>query len=248
MDAEFTSDQFRLAAHASGDPGRSLRPAVVLCHGFPAGAGGAAAGMTFPELADAIAENVGCPALTFSFRGCGASEGDFSIGGWQADLRSAVAEARRRFRPSSVWIVGFGTAGTLAIRAAATDPSIGGVATLGSPRGLRDWARDPGRLIRHARSLGLIRSAGFPANVGSWAKAMKELDSARDLALMGDRPVLIVHGIDDDSVPVEDSQIVAAAGGEQTELRVIPAAGHLIRYDPRAVATLLGWLERKAVA
>ena len=28
------------------------------------------------------------------------------------------------------------------------------------------------------------------------------------------------------------------------ELRVIPTAGHRLRHDPRAVALLMGWLQR----
>ncbi|MGB2756224.1 MAG: alpha/beta hydrolase [Acidimicrobiia bacterium] len=246
MDDHFQSDGLRIAAHASSAGPRGRGPAVVLTHGFPSGAGGGStAGLTFPQLADEISSEAGCSTLTFSFRGCGASEGDFSIGGWVADVRAAIAEARRRFDPTAIWLVGFGTGGALAIRVAAEDENLAGVATLGSPRSLRDWARDPGRLIRHSRSLGLIRSEQFPANAGSWARAMKDLDSVRDAGRITPRPMLIVHGADDDSVPVTDARRVAEAAGDSAELRIIPAAGHLIRYDPRAVATLLGWLERK---
>lgn len=246
MDDHFHSDGLRLAAHACEMGQRGRGPAVVLTHGYPSGAaGGSNAGLTLPLLADEIAAEVGCSTLTFSFRGCGASEGDFSVGGWLADLRAAVAEARRRFEPTAVWLVGFGTGGALSMRLAADRSEIAGVATLGSPRSLRDWARDPGRLIRHSRSLGLIRSQEFPSNVGTWARAMKDLDSVRDAERIAPRPLLVVHGMVDDSVPVADAFRVAEAAGEAAELRIIPAAGHLIRYDPRAVATLLGWLERK---
>lgn len=246
MDDHFQSDAVRLAAHACATTGPTSAPAVVLMHGYPSGSGSANAGLTLPQLADTIAATSGCSVLTFSFRGCGASEGDFSIGGWIADIRSAIQEAQHRFDPTEVWLVGFGTGGTLSVQVASEHPEIGGIATLGSPRGLRDWTRDPGRLIRHARGLGLIRSKTFPTSVSAWAKAMKELDSVRDIPKVAPRPILLVHGADDDSVPVEDSRLVAEAAGESADLRVIPAAGHLVRYDPRAIATLLGWLERTA--
>ncbi|MEA3018982.1 MAG: hypothetical protein QOI47_506, partial [Actinomycetota bacterium] len=32
------------------------------------------------------------------------------------------------------------------------------------------------------------------------------------------------------------------------ELRIIQSAGHRLRHDPRAIAVLLGWLERQAAA
>ncbi|MDZ7732143.1 MAG: hypothetical protein U5R31_02710 [Acidimicrobiia bacterium] len=45
-------------------------------------------------------------------------------------------------------------------------------------------------------------------------------------------------------MPVFDARVVADAHGE-AELRVIDGAGHQLRYDPRAVAVLLGWLDRQ---
>jgi hypothetical protein len=35
-----------------------------------------------------------------------------------------------------------------------------------------------------------------------------------------------------------------AADGE-VELRILAAAGHRLRHDPRAIAVLLGWLDRQ---
>ena len=61
---------------------------------------------------------------------------------------------------------------------------------------------------------------------------------------MGDKSLLIVHGGDDDSVPVTDARQLALAHGD-AELRIIAGAGHRLRHDPRAVAVLLGWLDRQ---
>ena len=71
-------------------------PGVVLCHGFPTGPRGAiTSATTFPELADRIARECGCVALTFNCRGTGASEGDFSVAGWLDDIRAAVDSLAR---------------------------------------------------------------------------------------------------------------------------------------------------------
>jgi putative redox protein len=35
------------------------------------------------------------------------------------------------------------------------------------------------------------------------------------------------------------------AAGPTAELRVVHAAGHRLRHDPRAIAALLGWLDRQ---
>ena len=42
----------------------------------------------------------------------------------------------------------------------------------------------------------------------------------------------------------EDSRQLAEAHGS-AELRLINGAGHRLRHDPRAIAVLLGWLDRQ---
>jgi putative redox protein len=58
------------------------------------------------------------------------------------------------------------------------------------------------------------------------------------------RPLLVVHGSEDEVVPSFDARILADAHGS-AELRFIEGAGHALRHDPRAVAVLLGWLDRQ---
>jgi putative redox protein len=45
-------------------------------------------------------------------------------------------------------------------------------------------------------------------------------------------------------VPTADSRVLAQAHGA-AELQIIPGAGHRLRHDPRAMAVLLGWLDRQ---
>ena len=52
-----------------------------------------------------------------------------------------------------------------------------------------------------------------------------------------------MHGDDDESVPTTDARQLAAAHGA-AELSLLSGAGHRLRHDPRAVAVLLGWLDR----
>jgi putative redox protein len=58
----------------------------------------------------------------------------------------------------------------------------------------------------------------------------------------------LVHGSDDPTVPVSDARALADAAGGDADLRVIPGAGHRLRHDPRAVAALMGWMERQWVS
>jgi len=55
--------------------------------------------------------------------------------------------------------------------------------------------------------------------------------------------MLVMHGDEDDSVPVSDARQLVNAHGA-AELSLLEGAGHRLRHDPRAVAILLGWLDR----
>ena len=92
-------------------------PAVVLVHGYPSDVSATAvAAAAIPELADRIAGEMGWVAMAVALRGCGESEGDFSLGGWLDDLRASVAHLRADDSVSGVWLVGFGTGGALSTR------------------------------------------------------------------------------------------------------------------------------------
>ena len=57
---------------------------------------------------------------------------------------------------------------------------------------------------------------------------------------------MIVHGGDDAVVPVAQARMLVDAADGHAELRIVQGAGHWLRPDPRMVATLLGWLERRS--
>ncbi|MEY3711555.1 MAG: hypothetical protein RL104_338, partial [Bacteroidota bacterium] len=98
---------------------------MVLCHGYPSGGIDArqSAG-SFPELCDRVASELGWSAMTFTFRGCASSEGDFSMQGWVDDLRAAISHIVSETQPSGIWLVGNNTGGSLALCVAADDPRV----------------------------------------------------------------------------------------------------------------------------
>jgi fermentation-respiration switch protein FrsA (DUF1100 family) len=56
--------------------------------------------------------------------------------------------------------------------------------------------------------------------------------------------LLVLHGSEDDAVPVFDARVLADAHGD-ADLRIIEGGPHQLRHDPRALAVLLGWLDRQ---
>lgn len=246
MDHRFASGSLHLSGHLARAPhdGEGL-PGLILCHGYPSGAAGASAvAATYPELADRIAAHVGWEVLTFTFRGCGQSQGDFSLAGWLADVRAAVTRLRAEAPVRGVWLAGFGTGGALCLCAAADEPSVEGVAVMGAPADFDDWANHPRRLYQHAREVGAIRSPSFPASEDRWARELRQIRPVAAARKLAPRPLLVIHGSEDHAVPNFDARVLSDAHGS-AELRIIGGAGHALRDDPRAVAVLLGWLDRQ---
>ena len=246
MDQRIPSDGLSLAAHLARPPGRpgGPLPAVVLCHGYPTMGSADTAPETMPELADRIASEMGWAALAFAYRGSGGSEGQFSLGGWLDDIANAVDHLSMAVRPLGIWLAGFGTGGALALCAAALDPDVRGVATLGAPADFDDWAGHPRRLLEHGREVGVITDPAFPPSVEAWSRELRDIRAVACVSRYAPRPLLVVHGSDDEVVPSFDARVVADAHGS-AELRLINGAGHALRHDPRAIAVLLGWLERQ---
>ena len=249
MEEPIRSEGLRLDGHlARPEPAATApgRPGLVLCHGFPIGSRGAAtSGQTYPELADRLAAEAGWTVLTFNFRGTGASQGNFSLGGWLADLRAAVDHLLVVGDVGGVWLAGSSTGGSLAICEAGDDPRVRGVAALSARADFDDWAAHPRRFLEHARSIGVIRQVDFPPRMDEWTRELKALRPVTMAGKLAPRPLLLVQGTDDEMVPALDARALADCHGS-AELRIINGAGHRLRHDPRAVAVLLGWLERQS--
>jgi putative redox protein len=182
---------------------------------------------TYPSLADRLTRETGQRVVTGILRGAGDSGGDFSAQGWLDDLGGVIgtevpAEARR-------WLVGFGLGGVLALRVAADDERVAGVACLGTPVDLGAMAREPRALVERCARSGVLRTPGYPS----------------DPELLQGRPLLVVHGADDPDVSIDEARALSDAATGPSDLRVIYGAGHWLRADPRVIAILVGWLERR---
>lgn len=246
-DLRIPSDGLTLAAHLAlprTAPGIAV-PGVVLSHGFPSAPGvGDDPAASHPELADRIAAELGFCALAYSARGCRGSGGEFSPSGWLDDQMAAARYLQELPDVWGVWLVGFGTGGALAIAAATELPWVRGVAAIATPADFQDWAAHPRRLAQHARDQGILGADTPPRTIDRWASELRRLAATDAADRYGDRPLLVMHGAEDEVVPSFDARVIADANGA-AELRMLDGAGHQLRHDPRAVAVLLGWLDRQ---
>jgi uncharacterized protein len=242
----FGSGSLTLVGHLAGvTKTGGTKPAVVIVHGYPSGPSGTAGAVSaMSELAERIANDMGFVAFSPHLRGMEGSQGSFSIRGWKNDIHAAVDHVRSTARVSGVWLIGFGTGGALAICAGADDTDINGVAALASPADFDDWASNPRRLHQHAHEVGIVSAEATPKLLDGWAREMRLTKAVDGAQRLRPRPLLVVHGSADDLVPDFDARVIADAH-TAAELRLLESAGHRLRHDPRAMAILLGWLDRQ---
>lgn len=248
-----STDGVELEGHLAPGQGSKPGPGLLLLHGFPSGSLSAEnVGKDQPELADRIAIEMGWTVLSIRLRGCGTSTGDFSLASWIDDARAGLSYLRSVMRASSrspgsdsesLWLVGFGTGGVVGLTAAADDEGVKGAGLVGAPADFDDWAKAPERLLAHAHEVGAIKTPAFPEDLAVWKAELSEVRATSAAEAFAPRPLLVLHGSEDDAVPSFDARMVADAHGT-AELRFISGAGHQLRHDPRAIAVLLGWLER----
>ena len=217
---------------------------VVLCHELPREPDRATdAGSGYPALAERLSEECASRVIVPMLRGTSGSAGDFSAGGWLEDLVT-VADAEVGL-DGTLWLIGFGFGGAIALRTAARDQRVRGVASIAGPADLTAWVAHHERILDRCRRSGVISTEGFPPDVDDWVAQIVALAPLDAVSRLGNRTLLVVHGSDDAEVPVAAARALAdAATDGPVDLRIVPGAGHWLRADPRVVATLVGWIER----
>ena len=228
-------------------------PLVILCHGIPSGEP-TQGDPGYAALARRFAAR-GAAACYFNFRGTGESGGDFSLPGWTKDLGTvldAAVEAEGPFEgcdPRRVALMGFSGGGAVSVVCAARRGGLSAVATLSAPADFtRLMTREGiGAFIAHARAIGIIRDPGYPPSEEGYYQEMLACDPAREVGRLAPVPLLVVHGDQDDLVPVEEARRLYAAASEPKELYVVEGGGHKLRFNPEAMDKAVSWLLERLV-
>ncbi|MEX2425337.1 MAG: prolyl oligopeptidase family serine peptidase [Thermomicrobiaceae bacterium] len=148
------------------------------------------------------------------------------------DLVSAVdfLASRPGVNPERIGVYGSSLGGATAILGGALDARLRAIAAEGA-------FSDGDSVIDSSfeRYIGLPAFPFGPAarQIAEW-RAGAQLDDARPvdaIALIDDSPVLLIHGLDDESVPPSHSERNLAAAGENVDVWWVPGAGHVDAYQ-----------------
>ncbi|MEE8472602.1 MAG: alpha/beta fold hydrolase [Dehalococcoidia bacterium] len=223
-------------------------PGLVLCHGIPAGPPDPA-NRGYALLAERFCD-AGFATLIFNFRGAGLSGGDFDILGWTRDLAGVLDYLfdRPEVDRSRFLLMGSSAGAAVSVYAAARDRRVTGLACFACPAefSLVGNPADARRMLDHSREVGSFRSPGFPPSVEDWVAGFGEVSPLRWVDRIAPRPLLLVHGDEDDVVNVSQARALHEKAGEPKELVILPGAGHRLRQEPRAVDVAFGWLKGQA--
>jgi dipeptidyl aminopeptidase/acylaminoacyl peptidase len=213
------SDGARLAAWHIPSPGS--RAGVVLCHGHND------CRTQFLSLLRPLHE-AGLDLLMFDFRAMGFSGGRHCTYGHREreDALTAVRYLREEMGVERVGLLGYSMGGATALLAAAHDPEVAAVVTDCAFARMEDMVEQRFAVLPPA-----VRSP-IAASVRHWGvrwsgAVVEEVDPEAAVQGWRPRPLLVIHGERDRVIPPDHGRRLAAAGGTNAELWMVPNAPHV---------------------
>ncbi len=194
--------------------------AIILVHGIDGNRKN-----VLPEAA--VLLEAGYHVVLIDLRGHGQSEGTENSYGYREalDVQAAVDYVLAKPGVKQVGVLGTSLGGAAAVRAAAIDPRVRAVVVESSFSSLHaavDDAFDDRSVFPKWPFAPLLVSLA-ERRVGM---EITQVDSARDLATIHPRPVMIIHGTADNLFPLYHAQRMYAAAQDPKELWIIEGLGH----------------------
>jgi len=214
-------------------PAGEAKGSVLLSHCFTCGKDL----HTSTRLARALA-TAGYAALRFDFTGLGESEGDFTdhtVASNVGDLtRAATALIERGYGPCG--LLGHSLGGAAALLAAERLKTVRSVVVLGAPSQpahVRHLLADAeGAIRREGEAVVEIAGRPFPISE-AFLDDLEACDTQGRIAAL-DRPLLVVHAVDDAVVPVAEGERIFAQASQPKGFWPVLGADHLLSDRTRA--------------
>ena len=144
-------------------------------------------------------------------------------------------------------LLGFSGGAAVSIYTAAHDPGVSLVATCACPADFRSLRQreTPLDTIQRFRQIGAIKDKDFPPSIEEWEKGFETVAPIKWIDKISPRPLLLVHGDADELIPLEHAHRLYRTAEEPKELKIIPGAGHRMRLEEAAMASIQDWLKAR---
>lgn len=207
---------------------------VVICHGLPYEPSSVIA-KGYDKLAEFLA-NRGLNSVIFDFSGTGLSKGSFSISNWVEDLVNLVEKFK------SVHLIGFSLGGVPAVYSAQLD-SVKTLTLVAVPCSF-DMLREDLLIQAHANAKlrGSLKGIGeLDEFLRKFRRDMEEFEPKRFIEDIR-KPVLFVHGTEDDVVPFESSKIMFERAREPKYFIKVIGGHHRLREYTKVMDLIANWI------
>ena len=257
--------------HAGSDPGRAIEmekinlensvglnlvgdfyeadsdKCIILCHGFT---GDRHEWGRFDKTASELNKE-GYNVLTFDFSGCGESEDTpITVEKEVEDLRSAIEFVRSKGL-EKIGVVGLSLGGLISARVAdeinvlvlwspVTNKKENYLEALLSRTG---FSMDGDVIIKNRREGGVFRKKIVISR--QMAEDRKNINQ-KELLSKIKYPVLVIHGTEDESIPLDDSKKAMQYLQEGSKLEILEGADHVFsEHIDRAIEISLSWFRKR---
>jgi dipeptidyl aminopeptidase/acylaminoacyl peptidase len=216
--------------------GGEPKPTAVMLHGCP----GVEKNL---DLAADLRDR-GWNALAFHYRGCWGSGGRYDLRTITSDVAAAIDFLRSGEHPSvdpdRIAVAGHSLGGWAAVLAAAADQRLRAVAAFGAVADLRATVLSAGEIDREIARFVAAGPEDLARQRDEVAAAPQPVDVA---GLISPRPLLIVHGSQDEWIPVSQARTLYQRAGQPRRYVEIEGANHSFSWHRERLRELIvGWL------
>ena len=245
-----TADDIGISASFVIPAAPGPHPGLIICHGMPMAKEkkrNVTSSLEKGELGyDSLAEWCaleGFATLIFNFRGTGDSGGNFHPLGWAQDLLCALdwVKGRQEVDNERVILMGSSFGAVIAIYVASQRPDVAGIVSFASPA-RTDTQHSSEELVNRLRDIGIIRDKDFPQSYDDFLSEYKIINPNQLIHRISPRPILLVHGYEDDVVPVENAYTLYERALEPKDIQILQKVGHRFRSEPDAIDLCISWL------
>ncbi len=223
---------------------RQSKALVVLIHGIPMSRPDPSDG-GYPELCAKLNER-GIATVFLNLRGTGESEGNFSMASWYRDVLCLMDYVLNNIteESESLFLAGFSAGGAIALRFASERNVVTGVISFACPAKFTEiFGRDEiFAFIELSREIGIIKDLQFPPDPFDFFEELNGFNAEEYVSGISPVPLLIVHGANDELVPVEHARRIFERAREPRFLKILEGGTHHLRRDPRSVDIIDKWV------